>query len=173
MQTKFFLALCMSLFVAVGCSHRKEKKAEERAVHTAANVNATEYTTITFDKGEKELSEMNKHYLHQLTEKAANDGRKIEEIKILAWGDKEYSLEKKATKAEVNLAKNRAEKVKTYLEANMKKDADIDSVNMAKKPSMWDEMVRNEEYKTKEAFQTEQMTSKASKAMVIVEYESI
>lgn len=173
MQTKIILALCMSLFVAVGCSHRKNKKAEERAVQTATNVNTTEYTTITFDKGQKELSEMNKHHLRQLAEKAEADGRKIDEVKVLAWGDKEYSLEKSATKAEVNLAKTRADNVKKYLSTNLATDPDIDEVNMAKKPNMWDEMVRSDEYKTKEAFQTEQMTSKASKAMVIFEYEQI
>lgn len=171
MQTKIILAMCVSLLVAVGCSHKKHK-AEEKAVETAANVNHTEYTTITFEKGQKELSEMNKHHLRQLAERAKSDGREVNEIKVLAWGDKEYSSDKSATGAEIKLADKRADMVKGFIKKDLEPKADIDEVNMAKKPSKWDELVENDTYKTKEAFQTEQMTSKASKAMVIYEFEN-
>jgi hypothetical protein len=172
MKTQIFLALCMSMLVAVGCSHRKEKKVENQ-METAAVTHTTEYTTISFDRGQKDLSELNKHYLTQLAEKAEARGHKVEEIKVLAWGDKEYSENKSATTAEVDLAKTRAKNIKEYLQSNLPARSNIDSINMAKKPNKWDELIESDSYKAQEAFQTEHMTSKASKAMVIFEFERI
>ncbi len=130
------------------------------------------------------MSETSKEHLKSLTTRAHKAGKPIEEIKVLAWSDKEYpdKVKGKASTGEIILASERAQKIKSYLEVDLKESDDIDSFNMAKRPDLISKLFQNDEYDVKNAFEQSGTTAsrlddgsvsytKASKALVIIDYE--
>jgi hypothetical protein len=189
----FSLALAsMSLIFATGCSTPVAKKksttqtittTETKEVRAPAVV-GTEYTTVFFNKGRSSLDSMSKENLKHLISTAHKSKKDIEEIRILTWADKEYpdKVNGKPSTSEIILASDRAQKIKDYLEEDLKEMEDIDSYNMAKRPNLMSKLLQNDEYKVKEAFETSGATgdklpdgsvsyTKASKAIVIIDYE--
>lgn len=170
--------LAMSLML-LACSHQNKNRAPASDV---PQVEGTHYTAIEFEEGKTDLNEMSKNHLNSLAQKAARDGREIEEIIILAWADKEYpAKEEKASPSAIILAKERAQAVKDYFEEDLHSLEDIDSYNMAKRPHMMSKVFNNDDYTVKEAFEKSGTTgtrlpdgstsyTKASKALVIIEY---
>jgi hypothetical protein len=177
MQTKIVLLICLSLFIAVGCSTRKHHpvaSVPDKTLVTMANVKAADYTTVEFKRGHRSLGPLSKEYLAELVQTAHQNGRKISNIKILAWGDRAYNEKKVASTNEIALANERANSIKKYLKDNLNTSESIDSYNMAKKPGLWSQLVKNDEFHTKEAFKNRapsSLESKASKAVVIMEYQ--
>jgi hypothetical protein len=191
MRSRMVVSLAMatmSLLFAAGCSTpvAKKKSAEETKATEiqAPAVVGTHYTTIIFDPGKSSLDTLSREHLKELASRAQKTRKPIEEIKILAWADKEYpeKVNGKASTSDVMLASERARKIREYLEIDLKEMEDIDSYNMAKRPNLLSKLLKNEEYKVKNAFETSGATgselpdgsvsyTKASKAMVIIEYE--
>lgn len=170
-----FGATFLLILFAAGCSSSEKKSTEVMGTH---------YTTIEFDKGQSTLSREDKKLLQSLSKKAHDDNRKIEEIRILAWSDKEYPDPSKqsAPTSEIVLASNRANEIKEYLENDLSEYEDIDSYNMARRPDFLSKLLRDDEYAVKKAFEASGATgtkltdgrvsySKASKALVIIDYE--
>lgn len=178
----------MSLVLASGCSSSpaKKKSAEQK---TQTKVDAPEvmgslYTTVVFDKGKSNLSAINKESLQKLAETAHKNKKRIDEIRILSWADKEYPDKVKGINKEkdINLASERAERIKDYLENDLKETEDIDWYNMARRPNLLSKILRDDEFEVKEAFESSGTTgsrlpsgetsfTKASKALVIIDYE--
>lgn len=178
----------MSLVLATGCSSTPaKKKSVEQKVQTtvdAPEVMGTHYTTIVFDKGKSNLSAVDKTALQELAEKAHKSSKRIDEIRILAWADKEYpdKVTGKTKEKDINLASERAERIKDYLESDLKETEDIDGYNMARRPNLFSKVFQDDEFEVKNAFETSGTTSsrlpsgevsytKASKALVIIDYE--
>lgn len=194
MKSKMLLSMALatvSLVFASGCSTDAKKKsqavktaqAERQAAALSSQIGGTQYTTVEFEKGRTRLTPLSKKHLNELAAKAKRDSREIDEIKILAWADKEYpDRGSKATTAEVILAKERAESIRNYLEKDLHSDEEIDTFNMAKRPGLMSKLVYGEDYQVKEKVEQAGATktirddgsvsySKASKAMVIIDYE--
>lgn len=139
-------------------------------------------TAIIFDEGKKSLSPDGERNLQLFSRRVLRNERLIDSVKILAWADAEYP--KEATKAhpkEVILAKERAQEIKEYLQDKIG-DLRVHSYNMAKRPGTLSSVTKNEEYALKEALEEmgptatklengELSYSKASKAIIIVEYK--
>lgn len=191
MNPRMFVSLALaslSLVFAAGCTSPSAKK---KSVETAQAkeekvpaVSGTYYTTVIFDKGKSSLSEASKNHLKELAARAHKRGKPIEEIKILAWSDKEYpdKVKGKASTGDIILASERAQKIKNYLEDDLKESDDIDAFNMAKRPDLVSKLFRDDEYDVKTAFEQTGTTgtrlddgsvsyTKASKALVIIDYE--
>lgn len=177
--------LGMSLLLVVGCSHKVNKPVPTPTAKAAAEVGGTHYATLEFEKGTSKLSEASKANLNALATRASRDGRKIEEIKILSWADQEYPdrVKGKAKTSEIILAKERGEKIKEYLKDDLHAREDIDAFNMAKRPNLLSKMFKDEDFSVKDAFEKSGATgtklndgnisySKASKALVIIDYEN-
>ncbi len=176
-------AAAVSLIFASGCSHDSKKVSPDKTAAAAKEIGGTHYATIEFEKGATNLSPASKAHLNSLTNRAHRTGRRIEEIKVLAWADQEYPDKiHNAPTREVILAKERAQSIKNYLEKELKEHEDIDAFNMAKRPSLLGKLFENEDFKVKEAFEQSGATatrledgslsySKASKAIVIIDYE--
>jgi hypothetical protein len=178
----------MSLIFAAGCSTTAAKKksiedAQVKEVKVKA-IPGTHYTTILFRKGKSSLDSVSKDNLKDLSKRAHESHKKIDEIRILAWADEEYpdKVEGQAKPSEIILASERAQKIKDYLEEELKESEDIDSYNMAKRPNLLSKLFQNDEYDVKEAFETSGATAsklpdgsvsytKASKAIVIIDYD--
>lgn len=182
---KFVIVISLITFL-VGCSHEEKKKtAQTKAAAPTQVVGGTHYTTLIFNKGKSQLSADNKEHLKALASRAHKNKKPIEEIRILAWADHEYpqnSDGKKSKNSDVILASERGQKIRDFLEEDLKEENDIDAYNMAKRPDLLSKLLRDDEYDVKEAFETTGTTStrladgsvsytKASKAIVIVDYE--
>lgn len=172
-----------------GCSHAHQAK--EEVVHTANQVAAApvvqavaptaEYAVVSFEKGSHALSQSGREELSRISQMGAQQGRKIEDIKILAWADREYpNAGAKATKKDVSLADDRADVIKTYIKDDLHSNASVDKHNMAKRPGFFSELVKTEDYKLKKNLQnapnaanSEKLFtgSKESKAIVLITYQ--
>jgi len=143
------------------------------------------YTVVEFDKGKDKLNESSKKALRKFIEKAQKEGREIDDIKIMAWADKEYPVQgAKVDKKDIKIAKERSEAIEDYLKDDLDTDGDYASFNMAKRPNKVNEFFKSDDYKTKKTFEesgssptstSEElatfMNNKAGKALIMVDYE--
>lgn len=191
MNSRMFVSLALaslSLIFSAGCTSpsakKKSVKATEAKEAQVPAISGTHYTTLVFDKGKSSLSETSKEHLKALAARAHKAGKPIEEIKVLAWSDKEYpdKVKGKASTGDIILASERAQKIKSYLEEDLKESDDIDAFNMARRPDLISKLLRDDEYDVKSAFEQSGATAsrlddgsvsytKASKALVIIDYE--
>jgi hypothetical protein len=192
MKSRMMISLAMasvSLIFAAGCSTPVAKKKSAEETKTSSKVEGpavpgTHYTTVVFPKGKSSLDSMSKEYLKELAAKAHKTKKPIEEIRILAWSDNEYpdKVKGKSSQKDVKLANERAQKIKDYLEQDLKELEDIDAYNMAQRPNLMSKLFQNDEYEVKEAFESSGATgsklpdgsvsyTKAQKALVIIDYQ--
>lgn len=181
------ILLASSLLLAIGCAHESPKQATtETLVKTSqatAQVGGGEYVVINFSKGIRNLSTADKTKLRNLASDAPQRG-KIAKYEVLAWADREYPTDgQKATTAEARLAEDRASTIKDYLKKELSTTESVDAHNMAKRPGMFSEVFKSNDYKLKNTFEAtgaapgdhdnaiEKLESKASRAVVLVKYE--
>lgn len=174
------------ILISVGsCAHNAQKKSSDDSAKVAAAVGGTHYATIEFEKGSSKLTPISQQNLNALAARANQDGREIEEIKVLAWADKEYpeKVDKNPNTKDVILAKERAKSIESYLEEDLHNGTEIESFNMAKRPNLLSKLVKGDDYAVKEAFERSGATStklddgstsysKASRAIVIIDFDN-
>lgn len=170
------------LSLVVGCATKKQPVLKaEKVMEVPKEVSTSpHYTSLSFEKGETQLSKEDKVHLQDLAYKVRQSGREIDDIKIVTWADREYGMGKgelEATNSDIILARQRAESIKRYLEEDLMEDEDIDFYNMAQRPGPLSRFFKTDETKVKEAFEAnrdENMLSdnRASKGLVIIEYEN-
>lgn len=170
----------MSLVFAVSCSSDNKKKSsspsEPKKVEASPEHKSEHYTSLSFDRGETRLSSMDKRNLQNLASRVRDSGREIDDIKILTWADREYKDANQASSSEVILARQRAESIRNYLQEDLMTNADIDYYNMAQKPGPLSRYFKAKPDELEELFKRnndQNMTedTRASKALVIIEYE--
>lgn len=180
MRRTFFILLLLG-----ACASRQPSVVTETRGLDAADLSAitgAHYASLEFSKGDSDLSKESKMFLNELAALVDREGKEIEEIKVLAWADKEYpGKAQKASTKDILLAKERARAIKEYLTDDLHSQEKIDLFNMAKRPGLLSKMVRTEDEAVKNAIEQMGPTattlgngkisySKASKAMVIVDY---
>lgn len=189
-------ALVLSLALA-SCSSTKKTEDGHRGkeLSTANKVEAAKtneaviknngeyYAVLEFDKGTQRLSDASKRDLREFIASAKKEGREIDDIKILAWADKEYPARQKAlSDRDVKIANERSKSIEKYLKDDLNTDGNYATYNMAKRPNKVSEFFRGDDYKTKRVFEksgaapaggqlTSFMNNKASKALIMVDYE--
>lgn len=167
----------------MACSHSASREDHSKTSQAAARVGAEEYTSISFDKGSAALSEANRAKLRELASKTQNSG-KVDEYKVLAWADREFPAEgQKAGRADIDLAKARAESVRKFLEDDLDAKADVEKFNMAERPGSMASWFGTETSKVKNTFEStgaapndvgpraSVIGNKASQALILVDYE--
>ena len=165
------------------CSHKaQDNRVENSGIATEA-FEGSHYTAVQFDRGTSILSDANKKFLNELAKKASRTGREIDEIKILAWADREYPKEGEKSKTrDVILANERANVIRKFMKEDLNSHEPFDIFNMAKKPGMVDELIKDEEFQVKEdvadsgvsgtRLPTGQTSyTKAGKVLVIIDYK--
>ncbi len=175
-----FLILSLALYA---CSHKEEGKRVENSGIAAEGFEGSHYTAVQFDRGQSVLNEANKKYLNELAKKASRTGREIDEIKILAWADREYPAEGEKTKTrDVILANERANVIRKFMKDGLNASEPFDIFNMAKKPGKMDELLKDEEFRVKEDVADSGVSAtrlpggqtsytKAGKVLVIIDYK--
>jgi hypothetical protein len=201
----YFGSLVVVLSVAaVACSHTDTRTTDNGRVDTTNNKNALGYdkdhgygtdrrdaaTTrgdkeypalhvakIDFNRGGAALTQAEKNEIASLIKNARAKG-KIEEVKILAWADQDYSMNKDANKAPsaaIDLADARAKAIRSYIREALD-FSDIDSHNMAARPGVMSKLFKTEDYQIKNGtYDADGTPFKAApapqKALVVVEME--
>ena len=186
MSSRMFIGAAMaviSLVLATGCTHEGKKKPQNDSSRVLANLGANSFTTIEFQKGKSELTDQAKESLKEFASKVNKANFSIEEIKILAWSDKEYpKADKKTNPRDAILASDRASSIKDLLRDEIKNEKEIHLFNMAKRPGAFNEMLNTKDYALKTALEKsgpsttknsdgELSYTKASKAIVIIDYD--
>lgn len=177
-------SVLLFILALTSCAHKEAP--QKRAVADGIaqeGFEGSHYTAIQFDRGTSVLTEENKKFLNALAKKASRTGREIEEIKVLAWADREYPAGKneKAKTRDVILANERASVIREFIRKDLNSEEPIDVFNMAKKPGLIEQMTKGEEFKVKQDVAMSGVSStrlpsgetsytKAGKVLVIIDY---
>lgn len=165
------------------CSHKAQDSRVENSGIATEGFEGSHYTAVQFERGTSVLDETNKKFLNELAKKASRTGREIDEIKILAWADREYPQEGEKSKTrDVILANERANVIRKFMKDDLNSNEPFDIFNMAKKPRKIDELFKDEEFQVKEDVADSGVTAtrlptgqtsytKAGKVLVIIDYK--
>lgn len=135
---------------------------------------------ISFDEGKANLTESAQNEIRSVIGSAKEKG-KIDELKVAVWADREYPVkDTKASKADIDLAKKRAENIKSFIKKELKVSS-VNTYNMTERPNALQKFLKTpqEEVKaTMEASGAAPRTSeetgvfgqkaKASKAVIMI-----
>lgn len=130
---------------------------------------------IDFSRGGTKLSPSGKKELAAIVKDARSVG-KIQEVKILAWADRDYAVAgREAPSSDVKLADARAKEVQNYIRDSLKV-TEIDSHNMAKQPGAMSRLFKTDDYELKTGRYDKEGTlfkpePSPQKAVVLVEIE--
>lgn len=171
-----FLPLFMSLLFisAISCTHYQSGKnvQKNRAETPKIKTEQMDFATLEFDRGEIQLSEMDRRHLNELAAKISDSGKIVDDIKILTWSDRATKKDIDATNTEIILARQRAEAIKNYFENNLKAEEDIDFYNMAENPERFTRYLERKGVSFQEAFKAEGPDTRPDgRALVIIEYQ--
>lgn len=116
----------------------------------AANrMGASQVKEISFEKSATGMSEKQKEEIRAAVNEAAQKG-KIDEVRVLAWSDKEYPAEKgMQNKADNELAKKRAQEMEKFLKKDMKVST-VKTYNMSERPNALETFLNTSDAKVKE-----------------------
>ena len=190
MKLKGMAIVALLSLTSIACSSQKTEevktaKTEEvsKTAQAVAENNGAYYAVLQFDKGTQRLSEASKKDLREFVASARREGREIDDIKILAWADREYpSTGVRLTDRDVKMANERSKSIEKYLKDDLNTSGDYETYNMAKRPNKVSEFFKGDDYKTKRIFERSGaapagtdmqafMNSKASKALIMVDYK--
>ncbi len=179
-------AVLSTIFLA-GCASPRRQASEittreSDTSRAAAMSGGSEFAVVEFAKGSFALTSEGRLTLQKVANVAKNEGRDVDEIKVLAWADREYPADgSRADRRDVNLADDRASVIKTYLKDELNADIDVDKHNMAQRPGSFSELVKTDDYKIKNNFEhsgaapsatsTDNLRTKVSKAVIVIKYE--
>ncbi len=177
------LAFLILPLVLLACSHPENGKRTISSGIAKEGMEGSHYTAVQFDRGQSVLSEANKKYLNELARKSSRTGREIDEIKILAWSDREYPQAGEKTKTrDVILANDRANVIRKFMKEDLRATETVGIFNMAKKPRMMSQLLKDEEFYLKKDVASSGVSAtrlpggkvsytKAGKVLVIIDYK--
>lgn len=190
MKLKGIAIVALLSLTTVACSSQKtedvkmaKKEEVSKTTQAVAENNGAYYAVLQFDKGTQRLSDASKKDLREFVASARREGREIDDIKILAWADREYpSTGVRLTDRDVKMANERSKSIEKYLKDDLNTSGDYETYNMAKRPNKVSEFFKGDDYKTKRIFERSGaapagtdmqafMNSKASKALIMVDYK--
>lgn len=149
-----------------------EPRANAVSDATGAVEGASYVTELSFARGSAALTAGSKEKLANLVSKAKSNGE-LDEVKVVAWADMAYpaNSKKDLPRAQKELGEKRTGAIKEYLREAASLD-DIDTFNMAKKPSALSELFNTENARVKnslaEAGVSDTPANKTGKALVMV-----
>lgn len=150
-----------------------------------ANEQQTSFVTeFAFKKGSEELTAASKQKLREISQNALARG-KVEMIKVISWADQEYpsANQKKLSEDQLELANNRNEEIKNYLDDLYEKrnmEPDVQLISMAKRPSAFNNLISSDDARNKKSLETAGIPTtgsknktgpKSSKAIVLIKLE--
>ncbi len=183
----------VSFFFSVGCAgtpHEMSQaeprrtfaeEAEGKAItnQAAVDAKARHFVEIQFEPDTAALTTTSRRSLDRLVSQAQGAG-KIDEVLVMSWADEEYPSRqrKQLPKAQKDLAERRNVAIKKYLTRS--RISDIETYNMAARPTAFSKWFNTSDSKLKESFvaaglpttaDDPQYPSKASHAVIFVKVE--
>lgn len=186
------MKILLLAFLVVACSSSKDvvkstntdkanKTNETKTVSMESKQLASEQesnlvTEINFEKQDANVSGPARQDLKNLYMKAKKKG-KIDEIKVITWGDQEYPSvhEKDLSEQQQKLVSKRNDAIEKYI-AQLDKNAKVETYSMAERPGTLQEMFSSEDAEIKKSLETAgipntdtsvKVPGKASKSVVI------
>lgn len=179
MSSIIFLFIAGSLMACSNTRSTRRITMDPATTKASDQVGAREYAVIEFEPGSSSLTEESREKLRSIATRAEN-AKKVEDIKILAWADREYPGEgMRASRGDVNVASARAEAIEDFISDDLNGSVDVDTYNMAKRPNALSRMFNTEDNEIKNVFERSgaapsgsdnTLTGKASKALVLLDY---
>ncbi len=175
--------LLIHFLVFFSCSHREKDKRVENSGIAREAFEGSHYAALHFERGKSVLTVPNMKYLNELARRASRTGREIDEIKILAWADREYPVQGEKSKTrDVILANERANVIRRFMKESLSAPQPFDVFNMAKKPGTMDALLKDEEFQVKQDVADSGVSAtklpngdtsytKAGKVLVIIDYK--
>ena len=115
---------------------RLDKRTDNMNKKVAGVAEASDYIEVKFNQGSATLTAETKAQLDGLIAAASKRGE-LDEIKVLAWSDREYPANEKVKlpSSQRTLADKRAEAVEDYIDnLKLEDSVDVDKYNMAHRP---------------------------------------
>lgn len=186
MKLKLAMAVISTLTLASCASDDKKTEASAKtgvsmeAKQLAAEEKAPYVAEFSFKKGSTALSADAKNALGGLITKAQSAG-KINEIKVVTWGDSEYPSvhTKKLSKSEVDLVQKRNNNIENFIE-DASKGSTVKTISMAERPGAISEFIGSNDAQVKKSLEqagipttdtSVKTPSKASRSIVIISLE--
>jgi hypothetical protein len=193
----FVIAAGFASALVTACAHKPELKEEAKKTEThevakvatvkttqaAQEVASRQYVIVNFPVGRSTLTENEKQKLAAWSVGIPKKDQ-VAKFEVLAWADKEYPAEgSKVGSKDEKLADKRADTIKDFFKKDLISKADLKTHNMAKRPGVFSEMFKTEDYDVKNTFEEKgaaptkdsppnfRTENKASKALVLVKYE--
>lgn len=192
---KYFMSHFIKMFilpaaVMSACAHDEKQDLKEptkaaiekgapsiEAKQVAAEEQAAFVAEIKFAKNKHNLSSSAKAAIQKLVAQSKKSGD-LSEIQIAVWADQEYpSVHTKTLSSEqVELAKQRGQEISNLI-ATTEKTVEPKVHNMAERPSLWGDLVKNAGARLKKAFEVAgvpnsdtsvKSPSKASHAVILL-----
>lgn len=186
MKLKLAMTVISTLTLASCASEEKKTEAAAKAgvsmeaKQLAAEEKAPYVAEFSFKKGSSALSPDAKNTLGGLITKAQSAG-KINEIKVVTWGDSEYPSvhTKKLSKSEVDLVQKRNNNIENFIE-DTSKGSTVKTISMAERPGAISEFIGANDAQVKKSLEqagipttdtSVKTPSKASRSIVIISLE--
>jgi hypothetical protein len=182
------LGAVVTILALVACSSETKKTEQAsgkpgvsmEAKQLAAEEKAPYVAEFAFKKGSPDLSLDAKTALNGVIAKAQAAG-KINEIKVVTWGDSEYPSvhTKKLSKSEVDLVQKRNNNIENFIE-DVTKGSSVKTISMAERPGAISEFIGGDDAQMKKSLEqagipttdtSVKTPSKASKSIVIISLE--
>lgn len=155
-------------------SAKKQVSMESKQLASEQETNLV--TEVAFPKAKSNVSAQAQQDLKNLFVKAKKRG-KVEEIKVITWGDQEYPSvhDKKLSEQQQDLVKKRNKNIENYLE-QIDKTAKIETISMAERPGALEDLFSSDSADIKKSLETAgipntdtsvKVPGKASKSVVI------
>lgn len=150
---KLFILLLAAGAVACKTAHKVEEASVPAETKAAAHQAEASYVgSISFAENSTSLSDSARADLDRLIA-TANSGGKVDKIKVLTWGDVEYPKNKKELpKAQRLLADKRNKAINEYIK-DKTSGVNVDTYNMAERPTKVGEMFNTTDAKIKNAME--------------------
>jgi hypothetical protein len=169
------MTICLAIGASCSTTKKTQKVPELPPLTEVSKLNSDQldYATLEFDRGETQLSEMDRLHLEELSMKMKQAGKIVDDIKIITWSDRYVEKDEDSTNTEIILARQRAEAIKKYLDKNLPAEEDVDFYNMAENPERYTNFMHRKGVPIEDAFQEEgQKISPDGRALVIIEYQT-
>jgi len=149
MARSFMLSSVLILACGQWAQANVSKETEEASRALGANM----VSEITFDAESAALTDSAKQEIRDFIASARGSGN-IDEIKLAVWADREYpATDTKASKADINLARERAKNVKNFMREELSLK-NVDTYNMTERPNALQKFLHTPTAKMKSKMET-------------------
>jgi hypothetical protein len=185
MKLKSILAstLCLGMMTLVGCSTEKAKDAYP-VMTNQPTLPKDSYAIVDFAPGDNSLTEESKTKIKNVLDKAENEGKDVDNIKVLSWSDTDTNGGAVPTEFDRSIASERSDAIEEYIKEDLKTEANFKNYNMAESKDM-KRVVENQNWKRQPFSKAESRTlppqktddlmdlkkNTTSKALVVVDSE--